>query len=54
MDPCTPTQFEGPREEQAYWYYDQDGGWCHYADQRLPVREDQRWDNYGDCWDKCG
>ncbi|MFF8655814.1 hypothetical protein [Streptomyces huasconensis] len=53
MDPCNPVEWDGPNDE-AYWYYDVNGGWCAYADDKLPRRHDERWDNWGDCWDRCG
>ncbi|MBM7167012.1 hypothetical protein JQK87_00940 [Streptomyces sp. G44] len=53
-NPCHPFPFEPAKEGEAYWYYDQDGGWCAYADVQVPRDEDERWDNWGDCWDRCG
>ncbi|MFF8641046.1 hypothetical protein [Streptomyces sp. NPDC015345] len=54
MDPCNPVLFDAPKEGEAYWYYDVDGGWCAFADKEVPRLENERWDNWGDCWDRCG
>ncbi|GHE48520.1 hypothetical protein GCM10018785_17630 [Streptomyces longispororuber] len=53
VDPCDPKDFRPVQDDEAYWYFLREEDRCAYADTVVPTREDQRWDNPGDCEDTC-
>ncbi|MBW5422581.1 hypothetical protein GKQ77_13565 [Streptomyces sp. BG9H] len=55
MEPCNPTSVRrGVSEGEALWYFDRGEDMCVLADTTVPSDPNEHWDNYGECWDRCG